>query len=201
MVIQQTSKWSLRSSVSQSLTIHLFVPYTHSAKHNSAGATGTSFTWTPPQVTTSGLYALSITQSGAVNYSPQFTINSASQTTTSLTTVTSATSTSTNIIFSTAITPSAIVASSLIPSNATALPSVTNVPPYPTVNQNSTFTGPTGTVISASVYAYPSTTGAGNFSGAGLPSRFTGTAVRARSQVGIAAAVLLGALTWAVVMG
>lgn len=72
--------------------------------------------------------------------------------------------------------------------------------PYPTVNQNSTYTGAIGTVASASIMSYPSATGAGNYSATGSPS-FTGAAVEARADAKMAIVVILGALGSGFLMG
>ena len=90
---------------------------------------------------------------------------------------------------------------------------MTGVAPYPTVNQNSTYTGATGTVASAlinigaagtvasaSIISYPSATGAGNYSATGSPS-FTGAAGEAKANAEIAIVVILGALGSGFLMG
>jgi hypothetical protein len=92
------------------------------------------------------------------------------------------------------------VASSLIPSNSTGLPLVTSVPPYPTVNQNSTYTGSTSTVALTSVSSYPSVTGAGNSSATGSPT-FAGAAGAVRAEIGMAVMIMVGALGWALLIG
>lgn len=92
------------------------------------------------------------------------------------------------------------VASSLIPSNSTELPLVTSVPPYPTVNQNSTYTGSTGTVAPTSVSSYPSSTGAGDSSTTGSPT-FAGAAGTVRAEMGMAVMIVAGAFGWGLLVG
>ncbi len=201
MAIRQTSNPSTQSPVSPSSIPKTSIPsFCRPANHHKDGAIGSSFTWTAPPVTTTGVYALSIRQSGAVNYSPQFTIYGTLQTTNSQVTITSFASTSTNIIASTTMTPSPVVAALLIPSNSTVLPSVTSEAPYPTVNQNSTYTALAGTVAPIAVSSYPSATGAGNVNATSSPS-FAGSAGKAGGGMGMTVVVAVGALSWGLLMG
>lgn len=93
-----------------------------------------------------------------------------------------------------------VVASSLIPSNSTVLPMVTSVPPYPTVNQNSTSTGSADMVTSTSIFPRPSATVSGNSSATDSPT-FAGAAGTVRAEMEIAVMIMVGCLGWDLLMG
>ncbi|KAL2040470.1 hypothetical protein N7G274_006913 [Stereocaulon virgatum] len=129
---------------------------------------GSSFTWTPPTTLNPDVYALSITQSGITNYSPQFFLRSdgvpapTSQATTALAT-THVTSLAMTYVASSAASPASIPAATSAPAGkppgAPSLAVVMDSKPAYSVPGNSTSTVMSSGMASGTVSGMPSGTG------------------------------------------